>query len=218
MVFYMDSKGFQDHYLNNEEDQDILAAQYVLVSQRIMVHDTKRDNILVANSMFYPSSTAFSQYTGRDFRKEYYKQVSRNSVWVAMMLTAVLEKGYNVIFLCAKTERKLGYLEILAEYIYSEFDYPVYDYLAYMVGVEKLIKYDKDAVLKKCKKIHSNSVNTNINNILNTKIRNKRDEENVYANLLQQKKDVIVKIAKKMDIYEEGLSKKRLIKEIMLFL
>ena len=48
MMFHMTSKVFQDIFLTNEKDQDILDAQYVLVSSRIRRRNANVENIISA--------------------------------------------------------------------------------------------------------------------------------------------------------------------------
>ena len=51
MMFYTDSKTFQNEFLTSESDNDILKTQYVIISQRIRKHDGSFKNIAIMNAM-----------------------------------------------------------------------------------------------------------------------------------------------------------------------
>ena len=131
MMFWMNSKTFQDDFLSNERDKDILNAQYVLVSTRIRKGDGKYKNIIAASTTLYPNNSALMKLTEDDIRTEYFEQLDENRGLLATLILGSIEKKYNIIFLCTKNESKLKYLKYLSEYVFMEFDYPIYDCLLY---------------------------------------------------------------------------------------
>ena len=68
MMFWMNSKTFQDDFLSNERDKDILNAQYVLVSTRIRKGDGKYKNIIAASTTLYPNNSALMKLTEDDIQ------------------------------------------------------------------------------------------------------------------------------------------------------
>ena len=69
MIFWMNSKVFQNDFLTNEEDDDILKAQYVIASARIRINrDEKVENIISAKAMLFPDAYVCSGVTDDDFR------------------------------------------------------------------------------------------------------------------------------------------------------
>lgn len=151
MLYYMDSKVFNKVFLNNESDKDILDCQYVLISYRIRSGNSRK-NVVCYNSL-YPDSNILAMSENMDsFRELYYDQIKKFKSIIAILIKGSIEEKYNIIFMCSKKENKIGYLKILSDYIYETFGYPVYDYLDYVECRCEMLDFDKEKVLKKCKK------------------------------------------------------------------
>jgi len=150
MLYYMNSKTFNKVFLNHESDKDILNCQYVLISYRIR-SGNNRSNVVTYNSL-YPQSNIMLADNEIIFRELYYDQLRSLKSIISVLIKGSIDKKYNIIFMCSKNEDKVGYLKILADFIYEEFGYPVYNYSDYIECRCELIDYDKDKVLRKCKK------------------------------------------------------------------
>ena len=81
-----------------------------------------------------------------------FRQLDENIELISIIVKTSIKEDYDIILMCSKNEWKLKYMKWLAEYIMEKFGCPVYDYKKLKKGEQKLIKYDKDKVLKKCKK------------------------------------------------------------------
>ena len=134
MMFYMTSKVFRDEFLVNERDNDILDAQYVIASTRIRRRDKSIKNIIIANAILYPDPDVCSSYSTEEFKEKYFDQLDKSKYFLATLIKGSIEEGYNIIFICSKNEGKMKFLKYLSQFIYCEFDYPVYDYSTYANG------------------------------------------------------------------------------------
>jgi hypothetical protein len=214
----MNSKEFQNIFLVNETDQDILKAQYVLASSRIRRRGEKYDNIISGMNILYPDVSVLSNITDDDIREEYFRQLDKSLPFIATLIKGSIEEGYNIIFMCSYQERKLKHLKYFSEYVLMEFDYPIYDYRLYAEGISELYKYNKNKVLKKCNKILKRSKEIGLSKILDTKISSKFDEKKIKMSLKSYKKEDLIKIAKENGYYDDGMSKKELIETIIDFM
>lgn len=214
MMFWMDSKVFQNIFLDNERDQDILKAQYVLISTRIRKREAKIENIITANSILFPDAHVCSSLTDDDFKERYLNQCSKNNPFIATLIKGSIEENYNIIFLCTKKENKMKYLQFLSNYIYLEFDYPVYEYKLYASGAIKLISYNKNKILKKCNKILKEAKDINYQKEIRTTDGRKR----IIKDFKNMKKSDLKKNLKKRNLYKEGMSKKDMIEMIETFM
>lgn len=152
MIFTMDSKVFLSIFIEDEDYNTILKSNYIIVSTRIKKRDEKNRNIISGVSLLYPSSDVFQRVTEEDQCKAYYEQLDEHKAFFASIIRSAIKDKENFIFMCTKRETKLKYIEWLSDWVYVTFGYPVYDYLYYTAG-EKLVKYNKEKVLKRCNKI-----------------------------------------------------------------
>ena len=203
----MNSKEFNDLYLKNEYDEDILNAQYVLVSTRILLRNGDTENIVSAMSILFPNSSACSTLNDEDFKKVYMNQLSGALPFLATLIKGSIEEGYNIIFLCTNKEDKLHYLYYLSLFIAHEFHgFPVYNYTSFVAGC-KLIKYNEDKVLHKCNKIlleaHDNE--------FEKKRKTYRGREELLRRYKKMSKAELKKLVKDEGLYKKGMSKSELI-------
>lgn len=214
MMFWMNSKTFQDDFLSNERDKDILNAQYVLVSTRIRKGDGKYKNIIAASTTLYPNNSALMKLTEDDIRTEYFDQLDENRGLLATLILGSIEKKYNIIFLCTKNESKLKYLKYLSEYVFMEFDYPIYDYKKYSYNKIGIIEIDKDEVIQKCKKILKQIKKERNEELESTKMgRMKLANEFKSLSKKEMKKELM-----KRDLYIDNMSKKEMVEMFELFI
>ena len=111
MMFYMNSKTFQNYFLTNETDKNILKAQYVLVSTRIRKRNSL-DNIVNAYVLF-PDARVCSAVSNEELRERYFKQLDDNETLLASLVLGSIEEKYNIIFMCTKLEDKINFLKYL---------------------------------------------------------------------------------------------------------
>ena len=146
----MTSKTFQK-YLNSEDDDDILKAQYVIISMRILPGKKDKDNIINLRYL-YPDFRTCAAETAEQMTHLYYEQLDENIGLIASIILSSEEEGMNVILLDTRREEKLKVLENFSNYVFDRFGYPVYSYDVLMHGGE-LIEYNKKKIIKKCRKI-----------------------------------------------------------------
>ena len=203
MMYYMTSKVFEDIFLENEDDKDILEAQYVLVSNRIRSGGTY-DNVLSAYNVLFPTTELLRYSSREDFKNAYMEYVEKNHLpFLATLVKYSVEDKYNVIFLCTKNEDKLHYLEYLSYVVYKIFKYPIYNYKDYENGKLSLIKYDKEKIVKKCNKILDNA--SKKGNLIKLKKFNGKDKEAALKYFRKNKK-ALIKILKKKGLYGKDMS------------
>lgn len=192
MLYYMSSKVFNKLFLNHESDKDILNCQYVLVSYRIRAGGGR--NNVVAYNGFYPVSEVLMMDKDSDrCKKAYYEQLDGLKNIIAILIKGSIEKKFNIIFMCSAKEYKMGYMQLIAEYIYDKFGYPVYNYSDYVNCKCELIDFDKDKILKKCNKL-----------IKKDKIKSMSDEQ--LEHMIKKHPHKIEKLLKKHYNYELDLS------------
>ena len=194
MLWYMNSKDLE-LFLNNETDDDILDAQYVIVSNRIRRVGTAHKNIVQAGVLF-PNPSVCTSMDTEDFERLYIKQIDENITLIALLIKTSIVKNYNIIFLCTKKEDKLGhYLEVLSRYVYNEFDFPMYNYRDLAEGRIKVLDYDESRVYKKCDKIIKSAKNKDIANKIN-------DERKLSSG----DKKALKKFLKNEGLYKKGMT------------
>lgn len=155
----MNSKQFLEHFVPKNKSKIVLNTQYVIISRRIK--STKhRKNVITANFL-YPDNSILSEYTvdgdSDAFFDAYINQLSDNIPFIATLIKGVIEDKYNIIFMCTKSEEKLGYFDALRYFIESTFNFPIYIYKKDKIEKSKYDKYDKKKILKKCNKILKNA-------------------------------------------------------------
>lgn len=215
MMFYMTSKVFQDIFLNNEKDEDILEAQYVLSTSKIRKRNMKKwPNIISAYNILFPDSKVCLAYTDDEVRSRYFDQLAENEGFLATLIKGSIKDDFNIIFLTTHKERKLKYMKYLSEYIYIEFGYPVYEYSKYASGASPLLKYDKNKVLKKCNHILENAKK----NDFMKKVNNSSGRKAIMDEYKKMPKKKLIKILKKRGLYTPGMDKEDILETLETFL
>ena len=215
MIYYMHSKTFFEHFLDNESDRDILNAQYICVSTHIRRKDTKMENIICLKSILYPDTSVFNKGSFEDMRDEYHEQLSNDdaTTLIAELIRGSIEDNLNIVLICTKSEWKLKYLKWLAEYIMLEFDYPVYNYLKYIQGCP-LLKYDREKVLKSVKPITESAQKK----LFNEERKSKKGQKRIIENYRSMSKKELKKICIDEDLYYDGMSKQEMLDMLESFL
>lgn len=187
MLYYCNSKVFQNLLLRYESYQDILDCQYVLVSTRIYTSQSMK-NIINVRNILYPNAEVCMAMDDETFRDRYEKQLSENNTFFASIIKASIEEKLNIVFLNTyKEEKNLKYLKYLSEYLYIHFGYPCYEYKHFSMGLSSLLKYNKKEVLKLC----------------NEYLRDAKD--NMDIEKLPKKE--LIKRLKKEKMYKKGMNK-----------
>ena len=209
MLYYTNSKVFQNLFLRHEKYQDILKCQYVLVSSRIYSSGEYK-NIIQARNILYPNAEVCSSMTNEIFKEKYLSQLESNEAFFATLIKGSIEEKFNIVFLDTyKEEKNMHFLEYLSEFIYIHFGYPCYDYKYYSLGLIPLIKYNRKEVLFICNDyLKEAKDNHNIKEGKNDKLRKYK----------KMKKKELIKILKKEGLYEVGMVKEEMIESIELFL
>lgn len=205
-MYWMDSATFMGVFLT-EDPKKILNAQYVIVSQNISHIESEFKNIINASSQLYPNPNVFigsTSFKDKEFREKYESQLDDAKAFLAALIKGVIEEGYTVIFLCTYDERKnIGYIKLLANYIISNFVYPVYDYHKYRKGKQSLARYNRKYVLKICDEILDNERVKQHDNMLKSKAGRKKFVDNMSKSELKR-------LYKKIGISCKYMSKKEM--------
>lgn len=215
MIFWMHSKIFRDVFLNHEDDNDILEAQYVIASSRIVRKDTSLDNIIVGRNYFFPDSDVCMAVEDDTFRERYFNQLMKTEAFLATIIKGSIEEGYNIIFINTKSEEKnMHYLQYLSEFIYLHFHYPCYNYDTYASGACRLLKYNKDKVIKKCDEILEKAQEKD----LQRKLSDPTKRKEVMKDYKLLKKKELKEILKSRDLYSKGMDKAEMLEMLELFM
>ena len=86
----MDSKTFQNEFLVNETDKDILNAQYILVSTNIRKR-TQAKNIITGYRYFYPNNAVFMCTNEDQMKDEYFNQLDASLPFIATLILGAIE-------------------------------------------------------------------------------------------------------------------------------
>ena len=203
MMYYMNSKDLQNIFLKHENDKDILEAQYVLISTRIRIRNTKTcKNVINCKNDLFPNPMICNA-DEEHFEDAYFEQLDNNKVLLAQLIKLSIEEKLNIFFVCTKKEDNLGYLQYLSNYIYIKFDYPVYRYKSYYSGKSGLYRYNKQGVLGICNSIIENGKNRNLDDII--------DSGNIGKYAKQASKDELKTVLKSNGVYRKGMSKQEMI-------
>lgn len=207
MLYYTNSKVYQNIFLRHESYQDILKSQYVLVSTRIS-SSGEYENIVQARNMLYPNPEVCSTMDSNSFKNSYFNQLESNKAFFATLIKGSIEEKYNIIFMNTyKEEKNMKFLEYLSEFIFIHFGYPCYNYKYYSLGMISLIKYNKKDVLKICNE-YLKEAKDNYNN----------DKNNKLKNFKKMSKKKLRKILQKEGLYMDGMDKEEMLESIKLFL
>ena len=214
MIYFMHSKTFFEEFINNESDRDILKAQYVCVSTHIRRRDTDIDNVICLNNTLYPGTNVLNRGSFEDMRDAYHEQLRDEAMTLlAELIRGSIEEDLNIIFLCTKKEWKLKYLKWLAEFIIMEFDYPIYSYSKYIKGCP-LLKYDKDDILKRVKRISEKAHKK----LFEQQRKTKQGRKRIIHEYKSMDKSELKKICKEQDVYYKGMSKQEMLDMLEAFL
>jgi len=211
MIYIMNTKTFKKIFAK-EDPKKIEKTQFIIVSGRIRKSD-EEDNVIFYKKLM-PSDMLLADYRNEIdpdfFKNAYKKQLDKNRMMLSIIIKGVIEESYTVVFLCTYTEWQLRYLQILADYIMEEFNYPIIDYKKYKLK-KKLPKIDFNpeyvieacnSVIKKCEKQRTKSL-----------MKTKRGRKTLLDNMSE---DDMKRQLKKMGLYTSGLDKhtmKGLLKE-----
>jgi hypothetical protein len=212
-MFTMNSKVFQDDFLTNESDKNILKAQYVIVSSRIRKQDSSYNNIISAYNFLFPNGQVLGKLTDEDVREEYFNQLESVKPTLSTLILGSIDEKFNIIFICTKCEDKLHYLQYLSEYIYMEFGYPVYEYKSYASGRSALREYDIKKVKKKCNKILAKAKKRQYQKDLKTDAGRSR----IKSEFKSRTKKEMQKELEARNLYIDGMSKKEMLEMFELF-
>lgn len=216
----MDAKEFQNYFLTNESDDDILNAHYAIVSNRIMVRERSEfRNVANLREPLFPSAYVLGQYRKMDIYTAYKEMVDENIVLVANLIKLSIAKGMHIIFLCTPNEMKIGYLEMLEKYINERFHYPCYRYQEYMLDMYEDMEYDEVKVLQKCKKIVKESRQKGLKKLLeySSAYDDRSEKELKHILKSQYKTEDLKKIVKKFGMYTNNMTKRDMIDVIVDF-
>lgn len=209
-IWYMNGKTFLKKMIKNEKPDSVLRARYVVISTRIRVANRNRKKAILAKSLF-PEARILADLgpiCGEDTsERQYRNQLKEQKGYLAVLIKSAILKNQTFVFMCSETEWKvLGdkpFLKILAEFIYDEFGYPIYDYNKYKNGKDVKIPYNKNEVLKKCKKVIKHDRINYLNRCMKTKEGRRKMLKDMSTSEMRQLLD-------NFDIYSKDMTKKEM--------
>lgn len=215
MMFYMNSVEMLKDFIPNESCKSILNAQYVLVSSKIRIHDRKKyPNVIVCMNDLYPDIDCMSALTNEDMRIRYFEQLDKNKGLISTLIRYSLVQKENIIFLCTKNESKMRYLEWLSEYVFMEFEYPIYKYSSYANGFCSIKKYNTNKVLETVDEILSSiKFEEKVKNLSS-----RRGREKIKSSFADMSKKEMKNNLKNRGLWKKGMSKKEMLEMLELFL
>ena len=206
MLFTINSKVFGEDLVQNERDITVLQCQYCIVSTRIRLRERNLDNVANLQNILFPNMEVLTS-NDDDFDMTYHKQLEMNKSFIARLILISEKNNMNIVFICTKSEEKLGILVAIRGFIRKEFGIPVYDY-QYYTSCDKLETYDKQRVIKKCKKIIEEHENEHRSTLLKTS----HGREQLVDELETMSKKELRKECKRYDIpINNDMSRKEMI-------
>lgn len=205
-IYIMKGSTFKDIYAKTEDPNKIFRTQHRIVSSRIRTLDHYHDIVKLTNVTLFPSDHILADFGCHDknfFEKEYRKQLKCLKADLARFVYSSMINKTTFIFICSDKEWKLGYLQIMKDFIEEYFHYPVYDYKKYKTGKEAYRQFNQEYVEKVCKK----------------ELSKKREEEFAEGMKTEKGRKKILKslstaemrtVLRNSDLYIKGMSKKEM--------
>lgn len=189
-VWFMHTKTFSKVFAKAETPKNILSTQFVIVSTRI--RKTGENQNVVSVGKLFPRPEILSDYRmemDKDFfKREYWKQLEKNKVVLAILIQSAIIYKTPIIFLCTPKEYNLKYFKILREYVMDTFGYPMINYLKYKKNEEKTsITFNASEVLSVCDSIIKTQRKKSEREMSKTKTGRKKLVERMSKDEMQQK-------------------------------
>lgn len=219
-MYILNSRTFFETFLKEKPDK-ILKAQYVIVSSRIR-KSKKYDNIISGSNILYPDQNILSHtYKSSkmsdlcddddEFKNSYINQLKESRAFLATLIKGSIEEQYKIIFICSRNEWKnFKYLQILAEFIWDEFGYPVYDYKKIKNRSQTIIAFNTEEVIRHCNKVLKKASDKKIKEMSST-------VDGRIKMVKQMSKDEMKEKLKAMHLYTGNMSKSEMIEMLELF-
>ena len=152
----MTLKEFLKHFIKLVNNEDVLTYQYVLISNTLK-SDGSRENVFKMNPL-YPSARTISQWLAErdeeEFVERYYNELNENRPAIVALLDCVLSQNIDTVFITGVEEsQKIPYMDVIANYIYTEFGVPVYSFKELRKHKDSFMKWDQDKARKRVRKI-----------------------------------------------------------------
>ena len=212
-IFIMNGKTFIKEFIKTESPDKILDSQYVLISNKIRKQG-KFEKQVITHPGLYPNANLiidYDDYNEPEYIDRYTEQVESHAAFLATIIEYVILQKETVIFLCAKTEWKYNFMQILQDYVYEKFEYPIYDYKKIKSGKEKEVAYDAGTTLKICDKVKTKAAKREREKSLN-------NERTRFQYIQNMTKKQMKKELKRIGYYEEGMDKEEMIETLDLML
>lgn len=210
MIYYMDSKVFAEEYLDHEYDEDILKADYLVVSARIRRRrENGWKNVSIQTNMLFPSTELLYNTSVEEFKVRYYEQLDEYRGFLAYIVNQVARHPErNVIFLCSHGEDKhVGFLYVIAEYIRENFAFPVLNYQLYIYeGKDSDLRYSKKKVKRLTEAAIEEAKLQNIHRLLQSGRRSQ-----VMDEFKRMRRSELKKLLKKEGLYERHMTRKDMV-------
>lgn len=202
-------------FLECESDTTILNCQYCIVSSRIRLRSRDLSNTVNLGNILFPNQSVLVADGEEEFDERYYRQLKQHKVLLAQLVLLSEQKGDHVIFLQTKFEKKLGYMKCLRAYIRGEFGCPIYDYEFFTLCTDDDFEpYNREKVIKKCKKIIEKNENKQHHEALQTQ----EGRERLIKEIEEMSKKKLVKKCKKEGLYREDMTKDDMILALTSFI
>ena len=205
MIWYCTTKELMKSY-SERSVKDLEHTNYIIISSRI-VTTKSHDNVFNATNFFLQSGslkgTRFSEEPGSISSKEKFKSFLLQDVKSMGFLCSLIEcsvlENEDSIFICSPNEMDVGYMQVIAETIYTLFQYPVLRYpdsrdIDLKEVITRLVYYKEEN--------------------LNLRIRTSTGPE-LETVLKKLDKEKLKSILKERRIYQKGMSKREMIETII---
>lgn len=211
-MWTMHTKTFATMFAKVEQPKKVLKAQYIIVSTRIRKSGT--DGNVVSISNLFPNPMILADYRldidSSFLRRAYEKQLDDQKHLLAILVSTALDIGEPIIFLCTPKEWKLGFIQILSEYIEREFHYPVINYKKYKKHPWTVNPPDITLISNICESV----IRKRQNSVRKEKLKTKSGRLDLVNNM---SKDEMAAELKRMNLYYKDLSKSEMRELLELF-
>ncbi len=150
-MYFMTLKEFLKHFIKLVNNKDVLTYQYVLISNTLK-SDNSMENVSKISSL-YPSSRIISDYLcehdEESFVERYYEELHGNRPAIVALLDCIMSQDIDTVIINGVDEdKRIPYMDVIANYIYTEFGVPVYNFKSIRKGKEDFQKWSQEKAFK----------------------------------------------------------------------
>ena len=213
----MDSKTFIKHFIEEQNENIILEASYIIASNNIKFGTRYKDQMM---KLFYLTDACYMKIhdekdkyskSNSEYVQEYFSVLNQHDLVISTMIKLSIEKGLTTIIITTPKEDKIfGHLELLKEYIEENFQYKIIRYKPGM-KINNKQTHDKKSSLKIC----DDRIKKEKKKKKKKQMKTKRGQQQYFSTLGKKK---LKRLLQKEGLYLAGMPESEMIDIAMIFL